>query len=118
MAKAGRKRGAGLTVVTQDVADVLGTDLGHAVVANAATQVLLQQATQSIDRVADAFGLTAGERRKLLTAQVGTGLLIAGTNRTAFAATSSPAEHRLCTDALEFESTFRDSEPNSGGGRS
>lgn len=34
----------GRTVITQDVADVLGTDLGQAVVANAATQVLLKQA--------------------------------------------------------------------------
>jgi type IV secretory pathway VirB4 component len=40
MAKAARKRGAGLTVVTQDAADVLGTDLGLAVVSNAATQIL------------------------------------------------------------------------------
>src|SRR5262249_1806084 len=62
MSKAGRKRNAGLTVVTQDVADVLGTDLGQAVVSNAATQVLLKQAPQAIDAVADAFGLTVGER--------------------------------------------------------
>ncbi|WP_422733850.1 VirB4 family type IV secretion system protein [Micromonospora sp. WMMD558] len=97
MAKAARKRHAGLTVVTQDVADVLGTDLGHAVVANAATQVLLKQAPQAIDTVGDAFGLTAGERRLLLAARVGTGLLICGTNRTSFEAVASPAEHQLCT---------------------
>ncbi|QGN49777.1 DUF87 domain-containing protein [Micromonospora sp. WMMC415] len=97
MAKAARKRHAGLTVITQDVADVLGTDLGHAVVANAATQVLLKQAPQAIDTVGDAFGLTAGERRLLLAARVGTGLLICGTNRTSFEAIASPAEHQLCT---------------------
>ena len=39
MAKAARKRNAGLAVITQDAADVLGTQLGQAVVANAATQV-------------------------------------------------------------------------------
>ncbi|MFY1673928.1 VirB4 family type IV secretion system protein [Plantactinospora sp. WMMB334] len=43
MSKASRKRFAGLTVITQDVADVLGTELGQAVVSNAATQVLLKQ---------------------------------------------------------------------------
>jgi type IV secretory pathway VirB4 component len=97
MSKAGRKRNAGLSVITQDVADVLGTDLGQAVVANAATQVLLKQATQAIDRVADAFGLTAGERRMLLSARVGHGLLISGANRTGFEAISSRAEHVLAT---------------------
>jgi hypothetical protein len=84
-------------VVTQDVADVLGTDLGQAVVANAATQVLLKQAPQAIDAVGDAFGLTAGERRALLTARTGQGLLISGTQRTSFEAVAAPEEHALCT---------------------
>jgi type IV secretory pathway VirB4 component len=97
MAKASRKRNAGLTVITQDVADLLGSDLGQAVVANAATQLLLKQAPQAIDAVGDAFGLTGGERRMLLSAQVGCGLLISGTNRTAFESTASPAEHLLAT---------------------
>ncbi|MEV5691973.1 SCO6880 family protein [Micromonospora globbae] len=97
LSKAGRKRHTGLTVVTQDAADVLGTDLGQAVVANAATQILLRQAPQTIDAVGDAFGLTAGERRLLLAARRGHGLLISGTNRTAFEAISSDAEHALAT---------------------
>ena len=97
MSKAGRKRNAGLSVITQDVADVLGTDLGRAVVSNAATQVLLKQAPQAIDAVADAFGLTVGERRMLLSAGVGHGLLISGTNRTAFESISSQTEHLLAT---------------------
>ena len=94
MAKAARKRGAGLTVVTQDAGDVLGTDLGQAVVANAATQILLRQAPQAIDAVGDAFGLTAGEKRLLLAARRGQGLLIAGTQRTGFEAVASDAEHQ------------------------
>ena len=97
MSKAGRKRFAGLTVVTQDVADVLGTDLGQAVVSNAATQILLKQATQAIDAVGDAFGLTAGERRLLLAARPGHGLLISGIARTGFESISSEQEHALCT---------------------
>jgi hypothetical protein len=84
-------------VITQDVADVLGTDLGQAVVANAATQILLKQATQAIEKVADALGLTVGERRMLLAARIGHGLLVSGTNRTALESISSPAEHRLAT---------------------
>lgn len=107
LSKAGRKRHTGLTVVTQDAADVLGTDLGQAVVANAATQILLRQAPQAIDAVGDAFGLTAGERRLLLAARRGHGLLISGTNRTAFEAISSDAEHALATTGFELEESER-----------
>ncbi|SCL17815.1 VirB4 family type IV secretion system protein [Micromonospora inyonensis] len=97
MSKAARKRNAGLTVVTQDAADVLGTDLGQAVVSNASTQILLRQAPQAIDAVGEAFGLTGGERRLLLSARRGQGLLISGVSRTSFEAISSQAEHALCT---------------------
>ncbi|WP_194820924.1 VirB4 family type IV secretion system protein [Micromonospora sp. S-DT3-3-22] len=103
MSKAARKRNAGLTVVTQDAADVLGTDLGRAVVSNAATQVLLRQAPQAIDAVGEAFGLTGGERRLLLSARRGHGLLISGVHRTSFESISSDAEHALCTtDPVEL----------------
>jgi type IV secretory pathway VirB4 component len=57
-AKAGRKHWAGLTIATQDTADLLGSDLGQAVVANAATQILLRQAPQAIDTVTAVFGLS------------------------------------------------------------
>jgi type IV secretory pathway VirB4 component len=40
LAKSARKYWAGLTVITQDAKDVLGSDLGQAMVANAATQIL------------------------------------------------------------------------------
>jgi type IV secretory pathway VirB4 component len=95
MAKASRKRNAGITVVTQDAADVLGTDLGMAVVSNAATQVLLRQAPQAIDTVADAFGLTAGEARLLLSAGQGEALLVAGSSRVAFRVVASTTEQIL-----------------------
>jgi hypothetical protein len=42
-------------VVTQDAADVLGSDLGLAVISNAATQILMRQAPQAIDAVTAAF---------------------------------------------------------------
>jgi hypothetical protein len=102
MAKAARKRNAGLTVVTQDAADVLGSELGVAVVANAATQVLMRQSTQSIDAVAEAFGLTAGEARLLLSAERGQALLVAGSTRVGFRVVASTEEDRLCANLLEF----------------
>ncbi|MFI1995299.1 VirB4 family type IV secretion system protein [Actinoplanes sp. NPDC020271] len=100
MAKAARKRRAGLCVITQDAADVLSTDLGLAVVANAATQVLMRQSTQSIDAVAEAFGLTAGEARMLLAAPRGEGLLVAGRSRIPFRSVGSAAEHRIAVTGI------------------
>ena len=102
MAKAARKRNAGLTVVTQDAADVLGSELGIAVVANAATQVLMRQSTQSIDAVAEAFGLTAGEARLLLSAERGQALLVAGSTRVGFRVVASAEEDRLCQSLPGF----------------
>ena len=98
MAKSARKRHAGLTVVTQDAADLLTSDLGQIVIANAATQILLRQAPQAIDTIADTFDLTNGEARLLLTAPRGEALLIAGDARVAYRATASPTEHHLITN--------------------
>src|SRR5439155_4155294 len=97
MAKASRKHWAGLTVATQDTADVLGSDLGKAVVANAATQILLRQAPQAIDEITQTFDLSEGERQFLLTADRGQGLLSTGTQRVAFQSIASPTEHYLVT---------------------
>uniref|UniRef100_UPI00211977BA VirB4 family type IV secretion system protein n=2 Tax=Frankia sp. AvcI1 TaxID=573496 RepID=UPI00211977BA len=97
MAKSSRKYWAGLTVATQDTADVLATDLGRAIVTNAATQILLRQAPQAIDEITQVFDLSQGERQFLLSADRGQGLLAAGTQRVAFQALASPVEHRLIT---------------------
>jgi hypothetical protein len=96
MAKAARKRHAGLAVVTQDAADVLGTELGRAVVSNAATQILMRQGPQAIDQVAAAFDLTAEERSLLLLcARRGETLLVAGSSRVRFAVVASAEEDTL-----------------------
>ncbi|WP_111655148.1 VirB4 family type IV secretion system protein [Actinoplanes lutulentus] len=100
MAKAARKRRAGLAVISQDAADVLSTDLGLAVVSNAATQVLMRQSTQSIDAVTAAFALTAGEARLLLSAPRGEGLLVAGRNRIPFRSVGSAAEHKIAVTGI------------------
>ncbi|MFD9735695.1 VirB4 family type IV secretion system protein [Umezawaea sp. NPDC059074] len=97
MAKASRKQWAGITVATQDTADVLGSDLGKAVVANAATQILLRQAPQAIDEITRTFDLSMGERQFLLSADRGQGLLSTGTQRVAFQSIASPTEHHLVT---------------------
>ncbi|RZU48810.1 hypothetical protein EV385_0535 [Krasilnikovia cinnamomea] len=95
LSKSARKYGAGLSVITQDAADVLATEVGRAVVSNAATQVLLRQATQAIDAVTDAFGLTDGERAFLLSSSRGDALLASGSSRVAFHSLASDVEHEL-----------------------
>jgi type IV secretory pathway VirB4 component len=104
MAKSARKYWTGLTVVTQDAADLLGTPLGQAVVANAATQILLRQAPQAIDAIGEAFDLSDGERAWLVSAEKGTGLLIAGPGqRVALQVLASATENALITtDAAEL----------------
>jgi hypothetical protein len=97
LARSARKYWAGLSVVTQDSADVLGTDLGRTIIANSATQILLRQSPQAIDQIAGTFGLARGEREFLLRASPGQGLLSTGARRVAFQAAASPAEHELIT---------------------
>ncbi|HVA61355.1 MAG TPA: DUF87 domain-containing protein [Mycobacteriales bacterium] len=106
LAKAARKHYCGLTVITQDAADLLGTDLGQAVVSNAATQILLRQSPQAIDAVAAAFRLSDGERAFLLSAAPGDGLLAAGSDRAAFHAVASATESRLCSTSPEQDHPY------------
>ncbi|MBF6366900.1 PrgI family protein [Nocardia puris] len=97
-AKSFRKHWAGLTVATQDCADVCSTELGRAIASNAATQILLRQAPQAIDEVATAFHLSDGEQQFLLSAARGSGLLaVGGTERAVFGSLASPTENVLIT---------------------
>jgi len=114
MAKSSRKYWAGLTVATQDTGDLLASDLGKAIVTNAATQILLRQAPQAIDEITAVFDLSQGERQFLLSADRGQGLLAAGAQRVAFQALASGAEHALITTDPKFLATVQDSESNSG----
>ncbi len=94
---------------------MLSTDLGRAVIANSATQILLRQAPQAITKVTEEFRLSAGERALLLSARRGEGLLAAGPSaRVSFQALASPAEHALCTTDPEFLAKLEPEEANSG----
>ncbi|MEU5834155.1 conjugal transfer protein TraC [Streptomyces diacarni] len=97
-AKSFRKHWAGLAVVTQDVEDVLSTQLGRAVVSNAASQLLLGQSTQAIDGIATTFHLSHGEREFLLSAQQGEALLLSGErHKVALFSVAAPEEHDVIT---------------------
>ncbi|MFF0532683.1 PrgI family mobile element protein [Nocardia amikacinitolerans] len=106
-AKSFRKHWAGLTVATQDCADVCSTEMGRAIISNAATQILLRQAPQAIDEVATAFHLSDGEQQFLLSAARGSGLLaVGGTDRAVFGSFASHTENALITtDPSELATT-------------
>jgi len=112
MAKTFRKHWAGLTVATQDIDDVLGSDFGRAIVANAATSVLLRQSPQAIDQIAVTFNLSEGQRQFLLTADRGQGLLGSGTEWVAFQALASPTEDVLVTTDPQVLSALQDADVN------
>lgn len=97
LAKAARKHWCGLTLVTQDAGDVLATELGRAVVSNAATSLLLRTAPQAAERVAQAWHLSEGERDFLTSAPIGTGLLLLGGHRVALTIHASPTETDVIT---------------------
>ncbi len=101
IAKRARKYFLGLTTITQDVEDFLDTDYGKAIVTNSSVQILMKQSPAAIDKVAETFYLSEGEKHLLLAADVGEGIFFAGPNHVAIRVIASPDEHSLVTTAPE-----------------
>lgn len=97
LAKRARKYYLGLTTITQDVEDFLGSKYGKAIVTNSSIQMLLRQSPASIDIIADTFNLTEGEKMLLLESEVGEGLFFAGLNHVAIKVLASYAEDQIIT---------------------
>ena len=97
IAKRARKYALGLTTITQDVEDFLGTDYGRAVVTNSSIQVLLKQSTAAADKLQKVFYLSMGEKQYLLTAGIGEGIFFAGNNHVGIQIIASENEHNLIT---------------------
>ena len=97
MAKRARKYYLGLTTITQDVEDFLGSDRGKEIISNSSIQILLKQAPASIDLLAQVFDLSEGEQRLLMSEGVGEGIFFAGNTHVAMKVVASPREHQLIT---------------------
>lgn len=97
LVKRARKYYLGVTVISQDVEDFLGSRYGKAVVANSSMQLLMKQSTSSIDIVTETFALTEGEKYLLLESDVGEGLFFAGLNHVAVKVVASYAEDQIIT---------------------
>jgi type IV secretory pathway VirB4 component len=95
--KRARKYYLGLTTITQDVEDFLAQDIGKAIVTNSALQLLLKQSPAAIDKIADTFYLSQGERQLLLAANVGEGIFFAGPHHAPIRVVASDKEYKLIT---------------------
>ncbi len=97
LAKRARKYNLGITTVTQDVEDFMGSRMGRAVVANASMQFLLKQSPTAVDVLSDVFKLTSEEKKRLSQFPVGQGLFFAGQNHVHIQVVASPTETTLIT---------------------
>lgn len=97
LAKRARKYDLGITTVTQDVEDFMGSRMGRAIVANASMQFLLKQSPTAVDVLTDVFKLTSEERKRLSQFPVGQGLFFAGQNHVHIQVVASPTETELIT---------------------
>lgn len=97
LAKRARKYNLGITTVTQDVEDFMGSRMGRAVVANASMQFLLKQSPSAVDVLVDVFKLTSEEKKRLSQFPVGQGLFFAGQNHVHIQVVASPTETDLIT---------------------
>lgn len=97
LAKRARKYKLGLTTITQDVEDFMGSKMGRAIVANSSIQLLLKQSSSAVDVLADVFKLTDEEKKRLSNFPVGQGLFFAGSNHVHIQIHASPNEEEIIT---------------------
>jgi len=97
LAKRARKYYLGLTTITQDVEDFMGSKMGRAIVANSSMQLLLKQSSSAVDVLADVFKLTDEEKKRLANFPVGQGLFFAGQNHVHIQIIASQTEQQLIT---------------------
>ncbi len=97
LAKRARKYYLGLTTITQDVEDFMGSKMGRAIVANSSMQLLLKQSASAVDVLSDVFKLTDEEKKRLANFPVGQGLFFAGSNHVHIQIIASETEESLIT---------------------
>lgn len=95
LAKRARKYALGLTTISQDVEDFMGSKMGRAIVANSSMQLLLKQSPSAVDVLSDVFKLTEEERKRLANFPVGQGLFFAGQNHVHIQIVPSATEQQL-----------------------
>lgn len=97
LAKRARKYFLGLTTISQDVEDFMGSKMGRAIVANSSMQILLKQSSSAVDVLSDVFKLTEEEKKRLANFPIGQGLFFAGQSHVHINIQASPTEQQLIT---------------------
>jgi type IV secretory pathway VirB4 component len=97
LARSARHYHAGLHLATQDIVEFLRSEYGESIVKQCDIRVLLGQTPEAADALTGYFDLTAAERRALLHARPGEGLLFVGGSHAAFEATVSRREYAVLT---------------------
>jgi conjugal transfer ATP-binding protein TraC len=115
LAKRARKYFLGLTTITQDVEDFMGSKMGRAIVANSSMQLLLKQSSSAVDVLGDVFKLTEEERKRLANFPVGQGLFFAGQNHVHIQIIASQTETGLITTNPQA-SLLQNQQPGAGQG--
>ncbi|MFC2174973.1 VirB4 family type IV secretion system protein [archaeon] len=95
--KTSRKFNLGLVIISQEVADLLGSKAGEAILANTSWTYLLRQKPAVIDAIVNAFKLNVAERNAIITAGLGEGILLAENEHIPIRIVASQKEHRLIT---------------------
>lgn len=101
LVKRGRKYQLGITTITQDVGDFMGSDYGKPIITNSSLQFLMKQSPAAVDVVQKTFNLTEYERALLLEAAVGEGLFFAGKKHVYVSVKASYAEDQIITASPE-----------------
>ncbi len=97
IAKRARKYYLGLSTITQDVADFMGSPYGKPLVTNSSMQLLLRQSPATIKTVVETFNLTDEEKFLLLESEVGEGIFFAGLKHVAIKVIASYTEDQVIT---------------------
>jgi len=97
LVKRGRKYWLGVTTITQDIEDFMGSPYGKAIITNSSLQLLLKQSTAAIEVVRQTFNLTEQEKQLLLESSVGEGLFFAGKKHVFISIKASYTEDQIIT---------------------
>ena len=97
IAKRARKYFLGVTTITQDVTDFLGSPYGKPILTNSSLQFLFKQSPTNIDVLQKTFNLTDEEKFLLLESEVGEGLFFAGQKHVAIKVIASYTEDQIIT---------------------
>jgi hypothetical protein len=97
LARSARHYHAGLQLSTQDIVEFLRSEVGEPIVKQCDLRVLLGQTPEAADALMRYFDLTPAERRALLHARPGEGLLFVGHSHAAFQAIVSNHEYAILT---------------------